>query len=474
MNKNLLVKLFLVSLAVSFIMDTVIVGSIRMLNETGEGPIRNPAIRFMARVIEKGSSYQQTLQSFEAMRARIGLRVLPVWIVDGSGKIDAQISSGPLPVAWNDLTKPRIIHGIAAHYRSFQLTPDMMILRLKAPRPTYLLVKIPQTGAIRRGFLGWTIFLFATMAASAFAGLLITFVYLRQKSREAKQILGRLEKGDLKARFPISRLDELGSLMTDFNRMANAIESLVSRVEDTDRSRQELLHELGHDLRTPMTSLKAAVDTIADHSETMSPAHRERFLKIIRSESEYFLRMIDDLFFIAEVGDPKYRKTAENIDLTALVQSEIRIVEEGVTPEKEAVDFQFNSPESPIILSGDPVLLKRMMRNALQNARRYAASKVEIALESVKKNHDGGSMARIVIRDDGSGISSEDAILFGKRRPRKLSCENDLSNSEISLGLGSVIMSAIASVHGGRIAISNRQKSDPVSQGTELVIELPV
>lgn len=454
-------------------MDTVIVASIRMLNESGDGPIRNPAIKFLARVIEKGSSYQRTLQSFEEMRIRLGLRVLPVWIVEESGKIDAQTSSGPLPVSWNDLTKPRIIHGLAAHYRSFQLTPDTMILRLKASRPIYLLVKIPQSGAISRGFLGWTIFLFATMAASAFAGLLITFVYLRQKSREAKEILGRLEKGDLNARFPISRLDELGSLMTDFNRMAKAIEELVSRVEETDRSRQELLHELGHDLRTPMTSLKTAVDTLTVHSEKMSPSHRDRFLQIIRSESEYFLRMIDDLFFIAEVGNPKYRKTAENVDFTALVKSEIRIVEESETIENKIIDFYFVSPEKTILLSGDPVLLKRMMRNALQNARRYATSKVEIGLEPVRNKH-GVSMVRIVIRDDGSGISPEDAILFGKRRPRKLSCEKDLSNSEISLGLGSVIMSAIASVHGGRIAICNRQKMDPSSQGTELVIEIPV
>ncbi|EQD54194.1 HAMP linker domain protein, partial [mine drainage metagenome] len=109
------------------------------------------------------------------------------------------------------------------------------------------------------------------MAVSAFAGLLITFVYLRQKSMEAKEILGSLEKGDLKARFPISRLDEFGSLMTDFNRMAQAIEDLVSRVEDTDRARQELLHELGHDLRTPMTSLKASVDTLTAHGDKMSP-----------------------------------------------------------------------------------------------------------------------------------------------------------------------------------------------------------
>ena len=473
MNKKLLVKLFLVSLAVSFIMDIVIVASIRMLNESGEGPIRNPAIRFLARVIEKGHSYQQTLQSFEAMRLQLGLRVLPVWIVEESGKIDAQTASGPLPVAWSSLTKPRIVHGIAAHYRSFQLTPDTMILRLRASRPTYLLVRIPRSGAISRGFLGWTLFLFATMAASAFAGLLITFVYLRQKSMEAKEILGRLEKGDLKARFPISRLDELGSLMTDFNRMAKAIEELVSRVEETDRSRQELLHELGHDLRTPMTSLKAAVDTITAHSESMSPAHRDRFLQIIRNESEYFLRMIDDLFFIAEVGDPKYRKKAERIDFTALVKSEMRIVEESGASGKQDIAFYFDSPEKPVVFSGDPVLLKRMMRNALLNARRYATSTVEIGLEVVQDGH-GGTMVHILIRDDGPGISPEDAVLFGKRRPRKLSGEKDLSNSEISLGLGSVIMSAIASVHGGRMTIHNREKIDPLSRGTELVIEIPL
>jgi K+-sensing histidine kinase KdpD len=113
-----------------------------------------------------------------------------------------------------------------------------------------------------------------------------------------------------------------------------------------------------------------------------------------------------------------------------------------------------------------------MMRNALQNARRYAASRVDISL-GVLKNRQGGSIVRILIVDDGSGISPEDALLFGRRRPRKLSCETDLSNSEISLGLGSVIMSAIASVHGGRISISNRQKIDPLKQGTELLIEIP-
>lgn len=472
MNRKLLAKLFVISLAVSFIFDAVIVVSIRTLNESGEGPIRNPVLRFMGRVIEKGGPFPSTLQNLEAMRARLGLRVIPVWIVGEKGRIYASTSHAPLPLRWESLTKPRDIHGISAHYLPFQLTPDIMILRLSTPRPTYLLLKTPSFGPHHRGLLGHTLFLFSTMAASAFAGLLITFVYLRQKSREAKVILGRLEKGDLKARFPISRIDEFGSLMTDFNRMAGAIEQVVARVEETDRSRQELLQELGHDLRTPMTSLKAAVDTLSAHGDKMSAEERDRFVQIIRNESEYFLRMIDDLFFIAEVGDPKYRKTAEEVDLTSLLDSEI-LACSGAGEGGRTIDCHLAPPTGPLTIVGDPVLLKRLFRNALVNACRYARSKVEITLEEIRKKEEP-SRVRVRIADDGPGITREDAHLFGKRRPRKVSIEQDLSDSKISLGLGSVIMAAIVRIHGGRIEIWNMEEGLPARRGTELVIELPL
>jgi signal transduction histidine kinase len=472
MNRKLLAKLFVISLAVSFILDAVIVVSIRTLNESGEGPIQNPLLRFMGRVIEKGGPSQSTLQTLEAMRTRLGLRVVPVWIVGKTGRIYASSSHAPLPLRWDRLSKPRGIHGTSAHYLPFQLTPDIMILRLSTPRPAYLVLKIPSSGPHHSGLLGHTLFLFSTMAASAFSGLLITFVYLRQKSREAKMVLGRLEKGDLKARFPISRIDEFGSLMTDFNRMAEAIEQVVARVEETDRSRQELLQELGHDLRTPMTSLKAAVDTLSTHGEKMSGEERDRFVQIIRNESEYFLRMIDDLFFIAEVGDPKYRKSAENVNLASLLDSEI-LASKGMGDGERTIDFHLSSPTSPLIIVGDLVLLKRLFRNALANACRYAGSRVEITLEEIREG-ERPSGARIRIADDGPGITREDATLFGKRRPRKVSIEQDLSDSKISLGLGSVIMAAIVRIHGGRIEIWNREEGRPPGRGTELVIELPL
>lgn len=473
MNRKLFLQLVLISLFVSFILGAVIITSIRTLNEDGEGPIQNPALKFMARVVERGGPYQATLQIFETMRIKLGLGIMPVWIVGENGEVYAETPPyGPLPIEWGKLVKPRKVHGIVAHYETFELIPDYMIIRLDSYVPTFLLVRIPNSGAVKKTLLGQSVFLFGTMAASAFAGLLITFVYLRQKSIQAKDVLGRLERGDLKARFPITRLDEMGSLMKDFNRMADAIERLVSRVEDTDRARQELLQELGHDLRTPMTSLRASVDTLLAHGEKMSPAERDRFVRIIQAESRYFLRMIDDLFFIAEVGDPKYRKTAEEVDLFQLLQAELQQRDDKGDNVRPVASRLVTDTKSLKVI-GDPILLKRLFRNALQNARKYARSTVEVTLERIKKT-DGTSLARIRVVDDGAGIDPEAADSFGKRRTRRFSSDRALSDSEISLGLGSVIMAAIVRVHGGKIFIRNLAESGEAQSGTELQIELPV
>ncbi|MHB8544706.1 MAG: sensor histidine kinase [Leptospirales bacterium] len=474
MNRKLLFQLVVISLTVSFILGAIIITSVRTLNEEGEGPLQNPALEFLARVVERGGAYQSSLQIFETMRLELGMNTVPIWIVGDSGQIYAETTPfGSLPVDWDSLNKPRRVHGIVAHYRPFRLTPDYMIIKLRAVVPAYLLIRIPNSGAVQRTLLGQAVFLFATMSLSAFAGLLITFVYLRQKSIQAKEVLGRLEKGDLKARFPITRLDEVGSLMTDFNRMAKAIEHLVARVEETEQSRQALLQELGHDLRTPMTSLRTAADTLVAHGEEMSGEERSQFVRIIRSESHYFLRMIEDLFFIAEVGDPKYRKTAEEVDLQKLISSEIRQGKDRTLESSAPVSWDLVTDGKPIKVIGDPILLKRLFRNALQNAGKFARSQVLITLERAK-NPDGLSQARIRIQDDGPGISPAEAALFGKRRSRRFSSDQGISDSEISLGLGSVIMAAIVRVHGGHLVVSNLKETDPSRSGTELLIELPI
>ena len=183
--------------------------------------------------------------------------------------------------------------------------------------------------------------------------------------------------------------------------------------------------------------------------------------------------MIDDLFFIAEVGDPRYRKTAEEVDITQLLKTEIMQREDKDPKKQRSLSSRLLSDQKPLKIIGDPILLKRLFRNALQNARRYATTSVEVSIEKIK-SEEGFSRARIRVLDDGPGIEPDEAAIFGKRRTRRFSIDRTLSDSEISLGLGSVIMAEIVRVHGGSLSVRNLKEAGLDQTGTELLIELPV
>ncbi len=470
MNRKTLVKLLALSLSVSLFISTVLLYSFRKLEDSRGSVTRKPGLFLLAQIAESEPAYF-ALRQFDRIAAAPGIRhPRKIWVVGEGGVIlGSSPPSTPLPIAWKELEIPKEIHEFTAHFGPFDVTPDFFLIRLNAPVPLYLLLQISTRLIFIHEFLPRAIFLLACMSLSAFLGLLITFVYLRRKSQKAKEVLGRLEKGELKARFPITKLDEIGSLMTDFNRMADEIENLITRIEETERARQELLQELGHDLRTPLTGLRTAADTLAAHSREMSHEERERFIRIIQTESLYFLRMIENLFLIAEVAEPRYRKTAETIDLGDLVESEI---DQQKNQDSPVLSWTFSPPSTRQLVVGDPVLLKRLFRNALENARRYAQSRVSVTFDE-PKGPDTIPMAKIRIQDDGPGIPSEEIQIFGKRRSRRFSADDKVSDPTVSMGLGSVIMAAIVRVHGGSLSVQNLNHSVPEKHGTEVLIQLP-
>ncbi|UXR63663.1 HAMP domain-containing protein [Bdellovibrio bacteriovorus] len=161
------------------------------------------------------------------------------WIVDENGEILIAKRIPALPIPWNQLPHPKVSKQVVSVENFFRLGTVYMILKLDTESPTYLVVKEPP-----RPILGGLILTQALLTASMIVIALILamaslFFYMRKKSVEARSVLRRLEEGDLKARFEIHRLDEFGELMLDFNRMAEEIEKLVSRIHATERTRND-------------------------------------------------------------------------------------------------------------------------------------------------------------------------------------------------------------------------------------------
>lgn len=366
-----------------------------------------------------------------------------LWLVSKEGIVLSRNTNLPLPIDWKDLRIPKKIHGIEMNEEKFGIEPKTFVVKLDTTPVTFLISHNERTLFQGPYLLIQGTHTFTTAALAVFLALSITFYYLRRKSGEARKVLGKLEAGDLKARFEIKRFDEFGNLILDFNRMANEIERLVMRLRETEISRSNLLQELGHDLRTPLTSMSTAFETLREHGEVLTKDDRTELFLMIGSDIRYFKDLLDKLTLVATIDGPHYKSSTEKINLFSLLQSEVQSRQIATGP---ALNWNFVQDDiyEPFIL-GDSHLITRLFRNAFDNASRYATNSITVRINDLKDK------VEILVMDDGPGLSEDSLLSFGKRRERR----QRKDENDFSLGLGSVIMKTIAQVHGGQVEMNN-------------------
>lgn len=300
--------------------------------------------------------------------------------------------------------------------------------------------------------------LLAVVIASAMSVFLL-FLALRRKAETARDVLGRMQKGDLKARFKVSIWDEAGQFALLFNRMADEIERLVERLKENDKVRVHLLQELAHDLRTPVSSLRNLIESLNFNRDTLDKESQNQLTELAFQETEYLTRLVEDLLFLALVMEPKYNSKSEETDFDDIVETQLAAVSAKYPNLRSEVQIS----GSPLKVSGDRHMLSRLVRNALENAFSYARSMVQIRIE-----RDGRKL-HLFIRDDGPGFSPDALASFGSKRATRY--QDGHSGGRLSVGLGSVIMQVIAQAHGGCVKVANREESGAV-RGAELKISV--
>jgi signal transduction histidine kinase len=296
--------------------------------------------------------------------------------------------------------------------------------------------------------------------------LFLLFRSMRDKMALADNVIAELQRGNLKARFPIGRMDELGLAMVRFNKMADEIERLVDRLHSVEKSRITLLQDLAHDLRTPIASLKNLLATIEKKSQTADQEIRGELLFLSRKEVEYFERLVEDLLVLAQMSEPSYQGDQHSISLLEILNEESESVFAHGDANGKTVEIRGGLASEKYEVIGDAHLLRRLFRNALENAYSFAKSKVNIViLDSAA--HD----LTVLVQDDGPGLSDAALKGFGERR---VSRAVEISNgNRLSVGLGSVIMKTVAEIHRGKILASNRKNPSGEILGAEIQIFLP-
>ncbi|HLE09634.1 MAG: hypothetical protein A2504_07075 [Bdellovibrionales bacterium RIFOXYD12_FULL_39_22] len=307
-----------------------------------------------------------------------------------------------------------------------------------------------------------------SLLVSLILGIAVTlsaiYYSVNKNVKQADLVISELQKGNLKARFQVTRKDEFGQAMLRFNHMADEIEKLVEHLKSVERARTKLLQELAHDLRTPITSLKNLLETLSLKGDRLDQSVKTELITLSLREVEYFERLVEDLLFLAKVEGPKYQQNSSAVLIGEVLQEEIDQVFLRHKHQGSNIKIISNMMDMESEILADDYLLHRLFRNALENAHSFAVSEVQVSC--VKDNGNGAVI--ITIDDDGPGFSLESLKAFGERRfSRQLQKDK---NGRLSVGLGSVVMKTICNAYDAKLKVSNRIDSSGKIVGAHLEI----
>lgn len=266
---------------------------------------------------------------------------------------------------------------------------------------------------------------------------------------QADNVISELHRGNLKARFTISRRDEFGKAMLRFNTMADEIEKLVLSLKEVDQARTRLLQELAHDLRTPIASLKNLMESLNINRQRLAVEIQNEMTELALKEINYFERLVEDLLFLAQIKEPSLQAQYPMVNISDVLSKTAEDVFTRYQHQDRQIELKEKHEERPLEIHSDLHLVTRLFRNALENSFSFANSWVSL---STRINNQG--KIEIRIEDDGPGFSDEALATFGTRKvTRKL--ENKPSG-RLSVGLGSVVMKTIVENLEGEVKASNR------------------
>jgi two-component system sensor histidine kinase BaeS len=242
--------------------------------------------------------------------------------------------------------------------------------------------------------------------------------------------------GDLQARTGVDRADELGATAAALDQMIERLADAESERLHDEQARRTLLAAIGHDLRTPLTALRAAVEALQDGLA----ADQARYLRSMSRDIAHLHALVDDLFLLARIESGQLEVDRDDVDLAELADETI----EAMTPvaTSRGVHLRLEAVGG-VRVNGGPEALGRAMRNLVDNAIRHASPDGLVVVRV-----DNGAGAVVEVLDDGPGF---DPDLLPTAFDRFSRADPSRNRDTGGAGLGLAIAKGVIEAHGGTI-----------------------
>jgi signal transduction histidine kinase len=296
-------------------------------------------------------------------------------------------------------------------------------------------------------------------------GVMLVFSYFVASSlsagitdvtRAAEAVRG----GDLSARASESGRDEISRLARAFNEMTARLAMAREQEDQLNQMRRDLIAWVSHDLRTPLTSIRARVEALADGMVREDEV--PRYLASIRTDTLALNRLIDDLFDLATADAGGLTLDLMPCEIGDLVSDTVRAM--SVVAERRGVALAGSVGDGMEAVILSPAHIQRVLNNLIGNALAHtpAGGRIDIAAEPI------GHAVTIAVSDTGEGIAPTDLPHVFERFYRG---EKSRQRSELGggTGLGLAISRALVKAHHGTISITS-----VLGRGTTVRFTLPI
>ena len=252
--------------------------------------------------------------------------------------------------------------------------------------------------------------------------------------------------------------DEFAEMAANLNSMTEDIRKLMDRERESERTKNELITNIAHDLRTPLTSIIGYLEILSEKKELPGET-RERYLEIAYTKSRKLQQLINDLFGLTKLSYGRIAMRVASIDIVKLLEQ--LLTEFYPNFVSAGLQYALESNVPALTITADPNLLARLFENLVNNAIKYGAEGKQIR---VKVEAETETVTVRVI-NYGCVIPAEELPLIFEKFYR---VEQSRSRSTGGTGLGLAIARNIVEMHGGRIAVTSDLS------GTSFTVTLPV
>ena len=281
-----------------------------------------------------------------------------------------------------------------------------------------------------------------------------SFVYISRISETMQSIAS----GNLDAYVEVEGDDEFSEMASNLNSMTADIKKLMDSEREAERTKNELITNVAHDLRTPLTSIIGYLEILSSRSD-LPEETRSRYTEIAYTKSKKLQQLINDLFGFTKLSYGKAAMRLASIDIVKLLSQ--LLMEFYPNFESAGLEYDLESNVPSLQITADPNLLARLFDNLINNAIKYGAEGKRIRV----RIHAEEETVTVRVINYGRVIPADELPLIFEKFYRT---EKSRSSSTGGTGLGLAIARNITEMHGGTISVTSDLS------GTAFIVTLPV